>query len=56
MTTRGAVRHVEVIWDAARPDSSPEAKDSGKIRWLEHVIANGRGAGASHPLERLAEP
>jgi hypothetical protein len=51
-----------MIWDAARPDSSPEIKDSGKFARLEHVIANRcveagyRETRAVHALERLAAP
>jgi hypothetical protein len=54
----GAMRHMEIIWDVARPDSSPEAKDNGKIPWLEHVIANRRvepaGARGAVRLTRLS--
>jgi hypothetical protein len=28
---QGEVRHIEIIWDAALPDSSPENRDSEKF-------------------------
>jgi hypothetical protein len=52
-----------LIWDAARPDSSPEIEDSGKFERFEHVIGNraaepaiARGRLRLYPLERLVAP